>query len=132
MVLGLAVEGANRHDSKRFQKTLCNVAVSYPPLNQSEAKIHLCLDKGYDYPEVRRGLQEMGFVPHIRARGEESKPCPNLPGYRPRRWVVERTHSWLNRYRRILVRWEKKAENYTALLHFVFGIIAFQQAELFG
>ena len=132
VVLGLAVEGANRHDSKLLQKTLHNVVVSYPPLNQSEAKIHLCLDKGYDYPEVRRCLQEMGFVPHIRARGEESKPCPNLPGYQPSRWVVERTHSWLNRYRRILVRWEKKAENYTALLHFVFGIIAFRQAGLFG
>lgn len=132
MVLGGAVDGANRHDSKLLQKTLPSVPVNYPPLKRRGSRIHLCLDKGYDYPEIRHGLQEVGFVPPIRARGEASKPCPDLPGYRPRRWVVERRHSWLNRYRRVLIRWEKKAENYTALLHFVFGIIAFQQAGLFG
>jgi len=132
VVLGMAVAGANRHDSKLLQKTLHSVPVNYPPLNRRGSRIQLCLDKGYDYPEIRNRLQEAGFVPHIRARGEESKPCPNLPGYRPRRWVVERTHSWLNRYRRILIRWEKKAENYTALLHFASGIIAFRQAGLFG
>ncbi len=132
VVLGVAVDGANRHDSKLLQKTLRSVPVSYPPLRRRRARIHLCLDKGYDYPEIRHWLQEVGFVPHIRGRGEEAKPCPNLSGYRPRRWVVERSHSWLNRYRRILIRWEKKAENYTALLHFVFGIIAFQQTGLFG
>ena len=50
----------------------------------------------------------------------------------PRRWVVERTHSWFNRYRRILIRWEKKPRNYLALLHFTSAIIAFRVAGVLG
>jgi putative transposase len=48
-----------------------------------------------------------------------------------RRWVVERAHSWMNRFRRILVRWEKKTVTYVAMLHFAFGIIAWRAAGLF-
>ena len=53
-------------------------------------------------------------------------------GIKARRWVVERTHSWLNRFRRLLIRWEKKAENYLAMLHLAFAIICFRSAGLFG
>jgi putative transposase len=38
----------------------------------------------------------------------------------------------MNRFRRILVRWEKKAENYLAFVHFACGLIAFRAAGLFG
>ena len=53
-------------------------------------------------------------------------------GYRARRWVVERAHSWMNRFRRILIRWEKKAANYLALLHFACAWITFRAADLLG
>jgi putative transposase len=53
-------------------------------------------------------------------------------GYKARRWVVERTHSWMNRFRRILIRWEKQADNYVALLHFVCGFLSYRCAGLFG
>jgi transposase len=53
-------------------------------------------------------------------------------GFRARRWVVERAHSWMNRFRRLLVRWEKKPQNYIAFLHFACGLIAFRAAGLFG
>ena len=53
-------------------------------------------------------------------------------GFKARRWVVERAHSWMNRFRRLLVRWEKKPENYLAFLHFACGLIAFRAAGLFG
>lgn len=49
------------------------------------------------------------------------------PNLKARRWVVERSHSWLNRFRRLLVRWEKKAQNDTAMLHFASDLIAFRQ-----
>jgi len=52
--------------------------------------------------------------------------------FKARRWVVERTHSWMNRFRRILTRWEKKPENYLALLHFVCAIITFRCSGLLG
>ncbi|MDB6121584.1 MAG: Mobile element protein, partial [Pedosphaera sp.] len=54
------------------------------------------------------------------------------PNGRARRWVVERTGSWLNRFRRLLVRWEKKAANYPGMLGLACACITFQQAGLFG
>ena len=64
----------------------------------------LCLDKGYDYEEVRALVAEFGFTAHIRARGEEAVAIKQQAGFRARRWVVERTHSWMNRFRRVLIR----------------------------
>ena len=90
------------------------------------------MDKGYDYPEVRELLEGFGYTAHIRARGEEAEQKARIPGYWARRWVVERTHSWLNRFRRLLIRWEKKVENYLAMLHFACAWITFRAAELFG
>ena len=77
----------------------------------------MCLDRGYDYDEVRELLAEFGFTAHIRGRGEEARALKHEAGFRARRWVVERTHSWLNRFRRILTRWEKRADTYLAMLH---------------
>ena len=58
----------------------------------------MCLDKGYDYAEVRDTLKEFGFTAYIRARGEEARTLKRQVGIRARRWVVERTHSWMNRF----------------------------------
>ena len=59
-----------------------------------------------------------------------------IPGAKARRWVVERTHSWLNRSRRLLVRWEKKVENYLAFLQLACAQLLFSKvfrlAEVFG
>lgn len=90
------------------------------------------MDKGYDYEEVRALLSEFGFTAHIRARGEESQAIKQEAGYKARRWVVERTHSWMNRFRRILVRWDKKAQNYLAFLHLACAYITYRQAGLLG
>lgn len=102
------------------------------PTTTAEAPQGMCLDKGYDYQEVRDTLREFGFTAHIRARGEEAKALRREAGERARRWVVERAHSWMNRFRRLLVRWDKKPENYVALLQFACGLIAFRAAGLFG
>jgi putative transposase len=92
----------------------------------------LCLDKGYDYPIVRELCDLFDFVAHIRPRGEEAKDIRARRGRKARRWVVERTHSWLNRFRRLLTRWEKDDVYHLGMLHFACGIIACQQAGLFG
>ncbi len=78
-----------------------------------------------------RDLLGLGFTPHIRSRGEEAKDIREN-GIKARRWVVERTLSWLNRFRRLRIRWEKKAENYLAMLHLAFAINCFRSAGLFG
>ncbi|MDW8327961.1 MAG: IS5 family transposase [Anaerolineales bacterium] len=129
--IGLAVEGANRHDMKLVRETLESLVVARPAPTEEKPQ-GVCLDKGYDYQEVRDLLLEFGFTAHIRARGEEAKALAAEAGKRARRWVVERTHSWLNRFRRILIRWEKKSQNYLAFLHFACGLIAFRAAGLFG
>lgn len=103
-----------------------------PPVCQKGLILHLCLDKGYDYDEVRELCVEFGFTAHIKARGEEAKAIKRKAGYKARRWVVERTHSWMNRFRRILTRWEKKASNYLALLHFSCAWITYKCAGIFG
>lgn len=69
---------------------------------------------------------EFGFTAHIRSRGEEKKALVREAGFRARRWVVERTHSWLNRYRAILIRWSKKPENHLALLHLACALITWK------
>ncbi len=92
----------------------------------------MCLDKGYDDDAVREVLEEFGSTAHIKARGEEAKELNQEAGKRARRWVVERSHSWMNRFRRIPVRWDKKAENYLSFLHFACALISFRAAGLFG
>jgi transposase len=90
----------------------------------------LCLDRGYDSPPMHALAVKYGYTPHIRARGEEIKLKASTPGWRARRWVVEATHSWLNRNRAILVRWSKKDQNHLALLQLASGLIAFKKARL--
>jgi len=129
--VGLAVDGANRHDMKLVQATLESVPVERPDV-RSYWRQNLCLDKGYDFDEVRDLVEEFGYTAHIRARGEEAKKIAERAGFKARRWVVERTHSWMNRFRRILIRWEKKAQNYLGLLHLVCAIITFRHVEVVG
>jgi putative transposase len=132
--LALEIEGANVHDMNLFGPTLEaleDLGVKRPAPTKSRPQ-GLCLDKGYDYPIIRELCVLFHFTPHIRARGEEARDLKQKPGYKARRWVVERTHSWLNRFRRILIRWEKDDLYHQGMLRFACGLIAFQQAGLFG
>ena len=129
--MGLAIEGANRPDMKLVTHTLVSVPQSIEDkrlllLASGHSQQGLCMDAGYDYAQVREIAWEFGYTAHIRSRGQEIKA--REAGKRARRWVVERTHSWLNRYRRLLVRWEKKAHNHLAMLHFACALIAWNQS----
>ena len=123
--IGLAVDGANRHDMKMTKQTLQSIPIERPKPREEKPQ-GLCLDKGFDYDEVRDLAKEFEYTAHIRARGEESQAIKREVGFKARRWVVERTHSWLNRFRRILIRWEKKLQNYLGLLHFVCALITYR------
>jgi putative transposase len=130
--VGLAVDGANTHDTRLLQATLADCfdrAIGY----DEETEEHLCLDKAYDAANVRRLVEGMyHYTSHIRSRGEEQRELNASRGERPRRWVVERTHGWLNRFRAILVRWDKKVQNHLASLHFACAYFTFSRAEVFG
>ncbi|WP_409025055.1 IS5 family transposase [Hymenobacter sp.] len=131
--VGLVLAGANRHDVKLVGSTLASV----PPVAEAARRAHraeggaqgLCLDAGYDPKQVRETLAALGYTVHIRPRGEEVQA--KKAGQKARRWVVERTHSWLNRFRHLLIRWAKKPENYLAMLHFACARITWYNC-LFG
>lgn len=139
--LAVAVEGANRHDSKLLVATLEGLVVARPAPEEEEGadysqKQHLCLDAAYDSEEVREELETRSYEPHISAadkkKRSERKEARQYPGGRARRWVVERTHSWLNRSRRLLVRWEKKTENYLAFIHLACAQLIFSKILVSG
>jgi putative transposase len=123
--LAVAIDGANRHDMKLLTVTLDGVVVTRPEPS-AEAPQHLCLDAGYDYAAVRTAAAGRAYDAHIRGRGEE-RAAKLETGWRARRWVVERTHSWMNRSRRLLVRWEKQAENYLAFIQLACAQLIFSK-----
>jgi hypothetical protein len=96
---------------KMVRETIESIPVERPEPMPNEPQ-GLCLDKGYAYDEVEGIAQEFGFTTHIPPKKGEAQEVKRKAGYKARRWVVERTHSWMNRFRGILIRWNKKAENY--------------------
>jgi transposase len=85
-----------------------------------------------DYDEVRELGKEFGYPLHIRPRNEEAQALKRHVGFKARRWVVERTHSWMNRFRSVLIRWDKKVENYLGLLHLACAFITYRATGLLG
>ena len=92
-----------------------------------EQEQNISLDKGFDNPTSTAALEGTGYIPHIRRIGEE-KLDPNGEKKHPaRRWVVERTFSWLSKCRGILVRYDKKAENYLAMIKVACALLWFRR-----
>ena len=122
--LAMGVAAANRHDMKQVAETLAQMMCARP-MDGREMK--MCLDLGYDYDEVRRIVSLAGLDSVIVSRRDE-KENKKQHGARAKRWVVERTHSWLNRFRRLLIRWEKREDTYLAMLQFAYGLITWRSA----
>jgi putative transposase len=83
--IGLAGDGANRHDMKLVRATIESLGAERPEAT-AEQEQGMCLDKGYDYDEVREIGAEFGVTAHIRGRGEEAKELKEEAGKRARRW----------------------------------------------
>jgi len=123
--LAVVVAGANVHDTQVVAETLAAVVMQRPATEQN-----LCLDAGYTGPATAQVVTAHGYIGHVRPRGEDAANARSLDATKtPRRWVVERLHSWLNRSRRLLVRWEKRAETYLAFLQLACALICFQQCD---
>lgn len=124
--LGVVIDGANRHDAKLLSETLAALVVERPEPTE-EAPQHLCLDKAYDNPTGEAAVADYGCVPHIRRIGEEKLDATGQKRYPARRWVVERTLAWLSKCRGLLVRYEKKAAYYLALIQFACALLWFRR-----
>lgn len=119
--LGVAIEGANVHDTKLLAKTIEAVVVERP--DPEKVSQHLCLDKAYDNPTGEAACEAGGYLPHIRRIGEEKLDELGLKRHPARRWVVERTIAWLQKCRALLIRYDKKAENYLGLIQLACALL---------
>lgn len=110
--LAVRHSAANVHDSKMLETVIDAIQPIRRPRGRPRKRPHkLHADKGYDYPRCRRSLRQRHITPRIARRGIDSSE--RLGRYR---WVVERTLSWLNRYRRLKVRYERRADIHQAFL----------------
>jgi putative transposase len=107
-------------------ETLDSIVISRRPIRKK--KQNLCLDRGYDSHEIEREVVKRGYIPHIRRRGKKKKS--KYHSGKRRRWVVERTNSWHNRFRKLLTRYEKKSENYLGLVQLACCIIIYRRLIL--
>jgi putative transposase len=124
--LAVVVAEANRHDTKLLAATIEAIVVARP-VPTPAAPQHLCLDKGYDNPTGHATVAHFGYTSHIRRIGEEKLDAQGEKRFPARRWVVERTLSWLSKCRALLVRYDKKAANYLALLKLACALLWFRR-----
>lgn len=91
---------------------------------------HLCADAGYTGQPALQLIELHGYIPHVKGRGQEAIELANDSSKRAKRWVVEVTHSWFNRFRKLLVRYEKLERSFIALNHLAAAIIAFRKVPM--
>jgi transposase len=85
---------------------------------------------GYTGESALEIVVTRGFIPHLKSRRQERVEPEQHPAGKARRWVVEATPSWMNRFRKILVRFEKRAVSYIGLVMFAYAFIAFLKATV--
>lgn len=123
--MSIVLSGANLHDKWSLAATLDAVVLKAG--RGVRRPRHCCLDKGYAFRDCHAIVRDRRITPHIRQKGEA--PLIGRVRGRARRWVVERTNSWHNRFRGLLIRWELKARNYLALVYLASALIAYQQSH---
>jgi len=124
--LAVVIDGANRHETKLLSATIEAIVVERPQPTAEQPQ-HLCLDKGYDNPTGRKAVEEHKYIGHVRKIGEEKLDERGEKKHPARRWVVERTLGWLSKCRAILVRWDKKSENYLGLIQLACGLLWYRR-----
>ena len=140
--LSVAISSASAHDIKLVTDVVDNItikrssSITKRDLSRKRKLQHLCLDKAYNSKTVKQEIISRGYVPHLpckRKRGEvktETQKMSNRKKHPARRWVVERTNSWHNRFRKLYTRYEKKVGNYLGLVQFSCCIIIYRKIIL--
>ena len=136
--LSTFITSANTHDVTVATNTIDNIVIKRPSSSSTsykskckqkkKKKQDLCLDKAYHSKEVEQEIIKRGYIPHIRHRREEKLFHRKHPARR--RWVVERTNSWHNRFRKLFTRYEKKDENYLGLVELANSLIVYRRLIL--
>ncbi len=127
--LSLVVTGANRHDVSQLEAVLDSIVVERTSPPQRRHK-HLCADAGYTGAPALKVIEKHGYIAHVKGRGKEAAELKRDPEKKAMRWVVEVAHSWFNRFRKLLVRYEKLDRSFLALNHLAASIMAFRKINL--
>jgi len=140
--LSVVISSASTHDIKLVTEVVDYLVIkqrpsSSKPKSRRRKLQHLCLDKAYNSNPEEQKLIKRDYVLHIpykRKKGQEDKEktrsIPHRKKHSPKRWVVERTNSWHNRFRKLFTRYEKKVENYMGLVQFSCCIIIYRKIIL--
>jgi putative transposase len=137
--LSAFITPASTHDVKAVTEVVDNAVIRRPTstvhTTKKTIKQHLCLDKAYNSKIVKQEITKRGHVPHMpykRKRGQRKDAIyqKKYPSAKNKRWVVERTNSWHNRFRKLFIRYEKKAENYLGLVKLSCSIIIYRKIVL--
>jgi putative transposase len=123
--LSVLVTAANVNDHVALPELLNNYATVRPRPSCAEPQ-HICLDAAFDNELTRQNLCREYYVPHIAPKCGRPEDAPRHPGGQARRWVVERTHAWFDRFRRLVVNWEKTTESRYAFLCLASALIAYR------
>ncbi len=126
--LSLVVTAANVNDVTQLEAVLGSIMVKRPTPTRRRSK-HLCADAGYRGQPARAAIEAHAYIPHVVDRRKEVEAKRRDPKKKARRWVVEVCHSWFNRFRKLLVRYEKLERSFLALNHLAAAIIAFRKVK---
>ena len=127
--LSLIVTGANEHDVTQIDQVLEAIMIKRKSPSVRRSK-HLCADAGYRGKPALEIIESHGYIPHVVSRNKEAAIKQRDPTKKARRWVVEVCHSWVNRFRKLLVRYEKLERSFMELNHIAAAIIAFRKVKL--
>lgn len=123
--LAITIAAGNIHDSTTCISTIANLVYDREPAFKT-----IELDAAFDAASIKKDLEKMGYHYQI-SPNKRNQISPNKrrnsklyeqPKHRFR-WSVERTHSWINRFRRLLIRWDKKLDNFLDMIQFACQII---------
>jgi transposase len=148
--LSVIISSASIHDINLITDVVDNVVIKRKKKEGRRGRRqHLCLDKGYNSAEKEQELIKRGYLLHIPIKKKKKKNSKRKTGkeeeeeqeegarvipfrrkYSPKRWVVERTNSWHNRFRKLFTRYEKMDENYLGLVQFSCCIIIYRKIIL--
>ncbi len=121
--------GANRHDVTQLEEVLTRQKNKHPAPGVRRSK-HLCADNAYRGALAQTAIKQEGYIAHVQGRSQELQQCRKSPHKRARRWIVEVAHSWFNRFRKLLVRYEKLERSFLALNHLAAAIIVFRKVPM--
>jgi putative transposase len=125
VAVSVVVTAANVNDHIALPELLINHAIVRPQPSDATPQ-HLCLDAAFDNELTRQTLCREYYFAHITPKGGRPDEAPQYEGGQARRWVVERTHAWLDRFRRLVTNWEKTTESRYAFLCLACALIAYR------